>query len=291
MAGSYGVFAKVGMAASSPATERYAVLSESVQLLEEFVDAAGLTGSRSHPKERVRQGIRRVAGAITLNPTPVDLANLLPRILGTAAVGTTYSLAETVPSFYLEIDRVQNRFQYSTCKMNRATFRSSPGQPVELNLDIVGTDEVVTATAFPAISIDITTNVFMHHDVTAFTIGGNTVAARDVEIVIDNALDSEKFLMSQTLTEIVATDRIISMSFNLPYGDYSARYNPGVSGVAVVLTYTNGAVSMSFSFPAVQFPRISPVVNDRGEIMMQLQGIARKSSSTDELTVTLDSSP
>ena len=61
------------------------------------------------------------------NPAPDELDNLLPRILGAAAVGDVFDVAETLPSFTVFIDKVGDIFQYDDCKCNRATFRASAG--------------------------------------------------------------------------------------------------------------------------------------------------------------------
>jgi hypothetical protein len=119
-------------------------------------------------------------------------------------------------------------------------------------------------------------------------IGGVTYQIKECEIVIDNKLDGDRFLNSRTRTAIVAQDREVMVNFSLPWGDAVAAYNSGVGGVAVTVTFTNGTVSLAFSFVKVVFPRKSPTVPGKQEIMLPLQGVAKSSGATKELVVTLD---
>jgi len=281
--------AQLGMGASAPVTEAYEFLRESLALLEEFVDTAGLRGTRSHAAESVRQGVRRVAGSVSLNPTALQLSHLLPRVLGASPSGNTYPLAETVPSFVVAVDRVARVFTYSGCKVRRATFRGSAGEPLELTLDLFGVDETVAAAGtFPSLSLDATSSFFMFHDL-VLEVDGDEYPALDFELVIDNGLDGDRLLNSATRVSLPEADRQVTFRTRLPFGDAAAVYASGVDGVAVTATLTNGPTSLTFSLPAVQFPRMSPTVPGRGEILLPLIGTARSAAGTDELTVTLDS--
>src|SRR5580658_1278795 len=97
--GSSGVFAKLAMDPSSitSGSEAYDFNSESLTQHVPLVLGDGISGTRSRLSSRVRQGVFDVGGSITLEPTPVELANLLPRILGAAGSGNTFALAETLP--------------------------------------------------------------------------------------------------------------------------------------------------------------------------------------------------
>ena len=289
MAAAMGHQAKLGMAASSPATEAYDFISESLALTETLVDTSGFIGSRSHPSERVRQGTRFVQGSIVMHPSPLELDTLLPRILGTAESADVFAVAETIPSFFVTINRDIKVPSYSGCYVNRATFRGSEGLPLELTLDILGTDETVGAAgSFPAISISNATVPYMFHELVT-VVNSVTYSVKSWELTVDNALESQ-FFNSQTPTRFNATDRIVSMSLQLPYGDATAAYGLTVTGVAVTATFTNGTVSILFSTPKVSFPRESATVaSNRGELFLVINGIARKSGSTAEITVTSDS--
>lgn len=293
MAAAQGFAGQLGMdASSSTVTELYEFMSESVRLVEEFHYPSGIVGSRSYPGERVRQGVSRVSGSITMQPNSVELDALLPRILGANESTDVFALASTVPAFYLVIDRVTKVFTYTGCKVARATFRATQGGALELVLDIEGLSESVgNSGTFPSLTLNTAVGPYMAFDISAMTIGGSTVLFREIEIVIDNMLETDRFLQSQTRVSLPEQDRMVTVTLSAPYGDSSAFYALSASGVAVVATFTNGNRSLSFSMAKVHFPRVSPVIEGKSEIFLPLSGRASKSGSTLELVVTNDSSP
>ncbi len=261
MAPSYGYATQIGIGTTSTVDHRLDFQSESLAVAEDFVDTNGLRGTRSHSVERVRAGIRHIGGSISLQPTALELSHLLPWILGTDASGTTFALAETCQARYVSVDRVAKVFTYDNCRVNRATFRASQGSPLSVDLDVIGVDEAIAnAASFPSLSIDLTTGPYMFHDC-VLNIAGTGYSAKEVTIVIDNGLDSDRFFNSQTLsTAFNAKDRHISVSTSLPYGDAAAVYGSGAAGVAVNATFTNGGVSCLFGMAALAFPADAPLV-------------------------------
>lgn len=290
MAPAYSHLAQLGISASSPVDARFDFRSEDLKLQEEFMQLDGMRGTLSRSSERNRQGIRRVSGPIRLQPTAVEWARLLPWILGTPASGNIYALAESLPSRYVVVDRVTKVFTYEGVKVNRATIKASQGQPLDLELDLIGVDESPgNAGTFPALDLDTSTQPFVFHDLT-FTIAGGAVKAKEVTIVIDNKLDGDRFFNSPTLNSAFnATDRNISLQTSLPYGDHSALYGTGPGGVSATANFVNGGTSLLWEFIRVAFPRQSPGTPERQEIMLPLQGQALTLGSEKELKVTLDS--
>lgn len=293
MAAAMGAISQVGMAASAPATELYDLISGDFGLIEEHYQADGTTGTRSKHAERNRANTRKATGSLTFQPNAVELSTLLPRILGGSASGTDYPLAETLPSFTLVIDKVTKVFTFATCYVNRATFRSSQGQPLEVQLDIEGLDESVgNAGTFPAISLNLTGGgPFMHSDV-VIAVGGSNYSFRSFEMIVDNMLDTERFFNATSRASIPSRGRSITWRLDGPYGDNSALYNLTVTGVAALATFTHStATSLVFSSAKVCFPRRGPILNGKEEIMLPLEGMAYMSSTTRELVTTLDSTP
>lgn len=291
MAASIGALAQMGWGDTSTVDLPFEFLNESIRLSEELLDTSGIRGTRSHNKEGVRQGTRRVEGSVSMNPTAVELSRIIPRAFGAAASGTTYALGDTFTAFYLSVDRVQKVFLYDTCFIDRITFRASSGQLLEVTCDICGKDETVNAAGtHPALTLDITTQPFVFSDL-VLVINSVTHTCFDFELTVDNMRDKERFLNSQTRSSFPATDRVVSLKTTLPYGDSSAAYALSAGGVAATATFTNGATSLLFTLPAIQVPRESPVVSSKGEIQLPINAIARKSGSTSECTVTLDSIP
>lgn len=291
MAPIYGFQAQLGIDTASTVTKRFDFQSESLACDEEFIDTNGLRGTRAHAVERLRQGNRRVGGQIRLQPTAVELANILEWILGGTKSGTTYPLADALTDRYVVVDRGSKVFSYNGVVVDKCTIRGAQGEPLDVTLDVVGKDETVgNSGTFPSLTLDTTTGPFIFTDL-AFSINATTVQAKEVEIVIDNKVDKDRFFNSQTATALYAMDRVITLKTSLPYGDANALYNTGVGGVATTATFTNGATSLLFDFAKVAFPRKSPTVPGREEVMLPLEGTAYKSGTTLELVTTLDSTP
>jgi hypothetical protein len=272
-------------------SEPYEFVSESVQKKGKILDTAGIRGTRSHHVARTRPGTYEVGGSITLHPSPADLDLLLPRILGAAESADTFNLAETLPAFGILIDRVAETFEYTDCKVGKATFKGSAGGLVELTLEILGAAEI-TGTAFPSLTLATSAAAAPY----VFSDGVLTLlsAARklmDFELVIDNGLNA-RFTNSQSATSITPQDRTITLKTTNPFtADEADLYDQANEGAAGTLVLTNGAMSTTFTFAALQVPAMSPVVGGKQEIPLVLEMTARMSGSTRELVVTHDSAP
>ena len=290
--GSMGHQARLSMAAAGTAigsyTEAYEFVSESVRKSLTILDTSGIRGTRSHPKERTRDGTYTVSGQIRMHATPAMLDLLLPRILGANESTDVFALAETLPEFDLLIDRVAKRFVYGSCKINRATFRCQAGGLLELDLDVVGKTETVSATSFPSISAP-TDPPYVFADA-VITLLSSARIVTQWELTIDNAIDA-RFSNSQTATSLNVTDRIVTCNMTVPYTSSEVDLygiNTG-SAAAATMVFTNGGYSTSFAIANLQIPDNSPTVEAKGEILLQLSGTAKKSSTTNELIVTHDS--
>lgn len=288
MAAAMGAQIKIGMdAGSTISSEQYEAVITGLDINEELLDAAGLRGSRSHASERVRQGTRAPRFSLTLQPNSVELDALLPRILGGAEAADAFPLAETLPSFVANLDLVQKRWHFTGCKVARARFYSAAGGPLNLDLEVEALEVAVSDTAFPSLSIN-TVGPYLHSDV-VLSVGGSAYNFREVSLAIDNQLDTGRFFNSQTRISLPEQDRVVTWTFDGPFGDNSALYGLAVAGVAALATWTNGNRSLQCSSTKTQFPRRPPAVNGREEIMLPLEGVARKDGSTNELTCTNDS--
>ena len=271
-------------------------------MAEEAVDTMGLSGTRSRKSERTRAGIQRISGRLSLCPNAAEWALLLPWILGADASGTTFALAETLQAFTSELKKDNATdgkvFTYAGCAVSRATITSEAGGPVRLDLDIEAMTETVgNAGTATSLTLNVATGPFLHSDSSAaVTVGGTAYPVPRATIVIDNMLDTERFLNSTTRAAIPTRGREITVTLDPPYGNSTAAYPTAATlaaGVAVAVTYTNTvhAVSMLLSFVKVHFPRRSPAWNGREEMLLPLSGVAKETSSTKEVVITLDSTP
>jgi hypothetical protein len=286
-----GVFNRIGYASTgvTTATAEFEFLEgTTLGLTEQFIDTNQLRGTRSHGSERVRRGTRRVDGTIQMAPTPVELATLLPLIFGGTPSGTSYPLGEAVPLFNLFGVRDGTVYTYSDCAVESATFSASEGSPMNVSITVVGKDEAASGSMGSA-ALDLTTQPFVLHDAVV-TVASTARQVSGFELTIQNMLEV-KFRNSATPTQIVATDRMVSLSLPISLGDGSALYGSAVAGVAAVLALTNGNTSLTFTMSKVQAPKQQLPLGQRGILDFPWQGIARKDGSTLELTTVLDSTP
>jgi hypothetical protein len=96
---------------------------------------------------------------------------------------------------------------------------------------------------------------------------------------------------SLTITRINEEGRQCDWSLGVPYGDTSALYGLSVAGVATSITFTNGNTSLVIASTKVQYVKESAAGGGREEILLPLNGVARKDGSTAEVIFTLDESP
>jgi hypothetical protein len=285
---------KVGIAAAAPSTLQLEFESCGVGQQGSHVQSPGIRDGRSYHSESVVDGPYTVGGPLVMAPRPDELDALLPYILGAAEIADVFALAETIPDFVLDVEKVADSgttgYRYSGCKMNSATFRSAAGGLLMLEMDVQGKDEAEIS--FPAIGGTLTVlQPYIHHQL-VLTIGGQAYQPSTIDITINNALILDRFLNSQTRTELPESDRIVTCNFTVPY-DANARnnlYGASVAGLAATAKWTNGNRSILFTFGVLQFPKPPIVIPGRtGELMATFAAQARMLSATRELVVTNDS--
>lgn len=262
--------------------------SESLQKVGTHVDTTGIRGTRSRIGERVRAGGYRITGSIVMQPTPDEIDWWLPRILGGNESTNSFPLAETLPTFQIMIDRVQARHIYQECKVSRATFSASQGQPLVMTLDIEGLTEDVTSNAFPAIepANDVP---YMFFD-GAFTLLSGVKTPQSFTLTIDNLLDTERFLNSQSRVSLPEQDRNITLALTVPYDStHAAMYDAALgSATGGSLVFTNSTRSCTMTLAKIQWPPESPTITGRSEIFLTLNSVIRTASTTKEIVITND---
>ncbi len=295
-------------------SERYEILRESIQAVTGTIERDGFRGSRSLRSAHVKNGVRAVGGSISINPSPADLDFWLPRVMRLGESANVFALGDsvdpTVIKFGVMIDRVTDNFTYTDCQVARATFRGSPGQLLELQLDIIGLNELTenlgTGAAFPTggdipawnDTLDFEPYVY-HEGALVLDDLGTADDPFDFELVIDNAM-SPRFVMSQTATEISPADSIITLTLTCPYDtDHRDLYRASEKGVpdGGTLTFTNATLSTVFTFQHLRGGDASPTLNSKGELRFGVPFRARASGTEtvqgildrDELSITNDS--
>lgn len=288
------VTSKIGISASTTFTAGYENKGGNLSLASAPMVSDGMRGTRSRIDGRTRFGLKAVSGSISLDPTPEELAALLPWILGGNASGTSYPLAETLPSRYVaqEMDSSCKWSRFSDVYVNRAVFSASEGSVLSLSLDLIGIDEALqTAGTFPSLTFSETTPFVFHDSSGNIDINGNVTAIKNFQLTIDNAL-AARFFNSRTATSIKPRDRIITVScgIEMSNANYNSLYGTETA-IAVLTEFSVGNYSLSMNMGSVRAAYQSPAIPNRDEILYQFAGQALKSGSTPEIEVVLDSTP
>lgn len=289
-----GMLGRLGIGAASPVDKRLEFVTEALILDESVFDGSGIRGSRSHDIARQRLSLQRVFGPIRLQPNAVELSYILEWILGGSPTGSgtvTYPLANTLPTKYVTIDRGSYVYTIDGAAIDSATFRGSPGEPLTVDLNILGKSVTpASAGTFPAISFNDANGPFMHHDLVA-TINSSAASIAEIQIMINNYLDRDRFFNSRTLVSAVARDRQITGNIVIPHEAVTTFYGAGGSGVAVVGTWTNGGAVLTMTMPKFLYPKKDAQIQGRQEIMLPINGTANANGATPELTTTLNVGP
>ena len=157
--GSVGVFTSMLVEPSDttdpciPATfdsssERYEILGENIKFTDVLLGGNGFTGTIDRTAVHTRHGARLVVGQFVMEVGPYELAGWLPRIFGTPASGTTYSMNEEfdLTPFDIMMKRDQATVIYRHCGVRAATFNAvssvgGPEQVLRMTIEIVGFEE------------------------------------------------------------------------------------------------------------------------------------------------------
>jgi hypothetical protein len=258
-----------------------------------------IRGTRSRAGERIRSGPYKISGSVSLYPDKNNLDLFLAYILGSGPSSQVYSLAETLPSFYLMIDRGTKVFVYNNCYVGKAVLKGSAGDPkMKLTLDIEAeTVTVNNAGTFPAITALDTTRPYIFSDLSGgLSIGGTTYSCFDWELTIDNVLDGNRFVNELTRSQIPPKDREIRYKITVPYTSAEAALlgvAPGAFGsITSVFTDAEEVISsttstLTITSPLFIYPTEDPVVTGKAnETKLTLNAMARKSGTTAEISIT-----
>lgn len=295
MAASMMHASRVGFGATSgsAATVELDFLSCNVAKQGSHIQSEGIRGLRDYISELVNEGTFTVGGSLVMHPRPSELDLFLPQIMG-GGTNPTYTLAETQTSFGIDVTKIGQICRYAGLKVNSAVFRCAPNQPLTLEMDLQGTTET-TGISFPALTNVSNVAPYIFSEL-VLTLGGVAYQCFNIEIGIQNNLLLDRFMNTQSRTELPEQSRVITLNATVQMTsvEAAALYDTAVAGITGTAVWTKGAYGLTFSFDKLQKP-ISPVViaNRNGEITLGLQFTARHNATTPTkaLIVTNDSTP
>jgi hypothetical protein len=296
MASAQGVRASLGIGTTTTITQGLEFISETLKKVRSPIPGEGLRGTRGRVNDRVRFGNNSFGGTLVLEPSPEELALLLPWMLGTNASGNVYALAETVQTRYLckYLPEANQWLRYDGCTVSSWAIEGSNGSPLRVTLNIMAIDEV-------EISAPTLTHIekppFMFYDSNGgLDIGDGTSTLTSVpftrfSLAGDNRCQEDRYDNASPIS-ITPTDRIITFSTDAALTSTSyPLHDVQAAAVDIALELTFGGYALTFDMPYSRLAVDTPTIAGRSEIMLPLNFQAFRSSTNLELVTTLDSVP
>lgn len=234
---------------------------------EELIDTGAKTnwGTLSHPVHRVRRNVRRCLPSLGLVPSMPEWEQLLQWIQGGTPASADNAGVRTItyPLSNVALERTITHIDEFTsvdCQrvaVDRAVIRGQAQQEIELDLECVGTNWVQPSANTPT-ALRATAPSLLFTDLTISIAGTATYKAESAQIEINKAIDKERFFNTNVMPAVIAKDRVVSLSLDLPWGLHHALWQAGAAdgSLAVVLTwaFSLGAAnySLAANMPAVK---------------------------------------
>lgn len=259
----------------------------------EFKDMNGTRGKYTKDDIRVRNNRISILPRIRCQPSSVELSSLLAWILGGTPTGSgtvTYPLGNAALGKYLwYLPNNGTEWQFQNVGIDSATFRCSSGEPMEIDLELIGQTNTNPTVGFPATSLDVSTAPFIFSDL-VFTVAGSATQVRETTLTIRNNIDRTRFLNNLTLTALVKLHREIIWEFAEPAGPYDVNWNTALSaGASIVANWTQPASAtavLTQTSNAVRLVPKSPQIPFQAESFLTLQGEAYSPDGTTESLLT-----
>lgn len=242
------------------------------------LEREGTRGTRAHSNTDVIDGPYTVSGQIIINPTNTDLS-----LLETYIIGASGAVTNTLGEFHVVIDRGNDVYTYSNCKITRAVYSGRQGELLRLVCDVIGKTESATGTR-P--SEPTTATPFAFDDIT-LTLASSAREVEEFELVVDNHMIPDRFQHQQTVTDIPEADRTVTLRTVHSWStNTSGLYSQAVGGSEGSLVLNDGTNTRTYTFGKLQVPDESPPLADRGPMMLTLNMVARKDTDSMEIART-----
>jgi hypothetical protein len=262
-----------------------------------------IIGSREEVSERARFSPYFYGGWVVLALSPKTAATVFPWVLGADASGTTFALSETLQSMGVLADKVTGVHEFYNGYINRAIISAKQNGPdgppnwvtCALQLLFMDYKDPSSAESYPSLTLGITGDyaplIFEDSDnsgTSRLTLNAATREYKSFSLDINNHIQP-RYVNALEPTALCPTRRTISLTTTHPYDSGTSNlYNQAVGGAAGSLVFVNGTVSITFTFACVQSDTLTPVINGKQEIDLQLTSSIRKLSTTGSLVCTID---
>lgn len=268
-------------------------VSSGIRQEVEIVSDEGIRGTRSRVMERLNLGNVKVGGSLVCNPTPVEMAFLLPLVTGSSTSATVLTDALADVTVIQDSVTVTDTF---VGRMNKYTFEITPGEKVKLTADFIGKTRTVGAGGSLSGVPDITVRPYFASDIgSGITIGGTTYQIAKATFSIDNKISPTYMAQSTTVTDLEPTDRIVMLEIETKYNAAENALlilNEAGPIVGTPLTasfaLTDGSNSMTFTFASlVAPPETITVPNRAAKLRLPMRFQAYKAGTSLEVVPVL----
>lgn len=257
---------------------------------KQIVEDDGLRGTRTRQMERVALGQTHIGGSITMQPTPADMALILPFVL-TAATGTT--LTDIMQDVTVVVDTFTKLSTY-VGRFSKMTLSGSPGKKVDLKLDFVGKSATFAGGGSLSTAPDLANRPYMFSDAgdTAMTINSVAYSIDKFELVVDNKI-TPTYMSGLLPTDLEPSDRMVTLGIQTRYTTEQALLAFAQAGPVIAsplagsLGFTNGSNSMSFAWAAMVAQSKTVAIPGRQNLRLPLNYNLYGVSTTKEMVTTL----
>lgn len=269
-------------------------ISADVAEMIDIIEDEGIRGTRSHTLERLAFGNIHVGGSVLFEPTPAELAFLLPLVTGSST--TAVLLTDALADVTVVIDTVTKLYTF-VVRASAAHFSGEPGKKIQLKIDFVGKTLVVGNGGSLSAAPDITARPYVFTDAgSGITIGGSAYNIDKFELSIDNKIEPTFMGFSRSATDLEPTDRVVTLSVQTKYTSTEkglldlTQAGPVIaSPLSASLAFTNSVTSnvVSFSFAALVAQSKSVVIPNKKHLRLPLNYRSYKASTTLETVPSL----
>lgn len=242
-----------------------------------------------------------VGGTVDMAVRPSDLRWILPLITGGTFSGNDIKPAPSCPFFRSgrydrKLDKV---FTYVDCVTSRAVLSSNDGSNGLLGLswDILCSQRTRGAAGTWPVGLTLATQQPFVHRQSVVTIDGTAKRVKNSSIAFDNQLMTDEFYNSQYRGDFPQDGQLITFSHESPFDDSSdENLLDLVTSVSASVVYTSGALSLTFTFPALRAIPSEPGIGGRGtrvtnSITWEAAVKSSGSPSDAPVLITLDDTP
>ena len=255
--------------------------------------AEGIAGTFWRDPNQSRTNRKIIQPTGRFEPTAQELMHLLAWAIATGSGSGTVTYTPDGSSADVPVRNIHyfpsqgDKLFLSNVAVDTMTIGANSGEPVGVNATFVGVDWDLTHTSFPAIAPDLATSPFMLSDLSVtggvFTFAGVTNRPAGISITINNFIDKNRYLNSETLTRIHKLDCSYNVTMRFASGSNSGLWYGGTTTpVAIVATFVNLNTSDQFTItiPAMKFPAQSPTHAPNQEGMIEIAGETFRSGGT-----------